>query len=128
MKFINIIKKATFITLIYLVGIISAQATTTVESCECVETQNIWFRLTTENGIQSLLELNMNIGKSWSDREYIYILVKDVATEEGVVVVFPNGGDWVSETQQDPFLDALEDECKSLEEYLKSKGSTQIKK
>ena len=53
---------------------------------------------------------------------------KDINTGEGVVIVFPNGDSWVSEGKQDPFYNALEEEFKSLEEYLKSKGSTQIEK
>ena len=38
-------------------GIISAQATS--ENCECGEPENMWFRLTTEDGIQKLVELDM---------------------------------------------------------------------
>ena len=128
MEFLKKIKIATLLAFIYLMGIISAQATS--ENCECGEPENIWFRLTTENGIQSLVGLDMNRGQSWSDPQYIYILIKDVSTKEGVVIVFPNGGDWVAETKQDPFYNALEEEFKSLEEYLKynqSKG-TEIKK
>ena len=128
MKFLKKIKIATLLAFIYLMGIISAQATS--ENCECGEPENIWFRLTTENGIQSLVGLDMNRGQSWSDPQYIYILIKDVSTKEGVVIVFPNGGDWVAETKQDPFYNALEEEFKSLEEYLKATQGqgTEIKK
>ena len=70
----------------------------------------------------------MSKGQSWSDPQYIYILVKDAVTEEGVVIVFPNGDTWVSETKQDPFYNALENEFKNLEEYFKTKNSTQIEK
>ena len=126
MKFLKKIKIATLLAFIYLMGIISAQATS--ENCECGEPENVWYRLTTENGIQGLVQIDMNKGQSWSDPQYIYILVKDVATGEGMVIVFPNGGDWVSETKQDPFYNALENEFKSLEEYFKTKNSTQIEK
>lgn len=126
MEFVNKIKIATLLAFIYLMGIISAQATS--ENCECGEPENVWFRLTTEDGIQKLVELDMNMGQSWSDPQYIYILVKDAVTEEGVVIVFPNGDSWVSETKQDPFYNALENEFKSLEEYFKTKNSTQIEK
>ena len=126
MEFLKKIKIATLLAFIYLMGIISAQATS--ENCECGEPENMWFRLTTEDGIQKLVELDMNKGQSWSDPQYIYILVKDAVTEEGVVIVFPNGDSWVSETKQDPFYNALENEFKNLEEYFKTKNSTQIEK
>ena len=126
MEFLTKIKIATLTAFIYLMGIISAQATS--ENCECGEPENIWFRLTTENGVQNLVGLDMSKGQSWSDKQYIYLLMKDINTGEGVVIVFPNGDSWVSETKQDPFYNALEEEFKSLEEYLKSKGSTQIEK
>ena len=126
MEFVNKIKIATLLAFIYLMGIISAQATS--ENCECGEPENMWFRLTTEDGIQKLVELDMNKGQSWSDPQYIYILVKDAVTGEGVVIVFPNGDSWVSETKQDPFYNALENEFKSLEEYFKTRNSTQIEK
>ena len=80
------------------------------------------------NGIQNLVGLDMSKGQSWSDPQYIYILIRDINTGEGVVIVFPNGDTWVAETKQDPFYNALEKEFNSLEEYLKSKGSTQIQK
>ena len=126
MKLLNKIKIATLAMFIYLVGIISAQATS--ENCECGEPENIWFRLTTENGVQKLVGLDMSRGQSWSDPQYIYLLMRDINTGEGVVIVFPNGDSWVSEAKQDPFYNALEKEFNSLEEYLKSKGSTQIQK
>ena len=126
MKFLKKIKIATLLAFTYLLGIISAQATT--ENCECGEPENIWFRLTTENGVQKLVGLDMSRGQSWSDPQYIYLLMKDINTGEGVVIVFPNGDSWVSEGKQDPFYNALEKEFNSLEEYLKSKGSTQIQK
>ena len=126
MEFLTKIKIATLTAFIYLMGIISAQATS--ENCECGEPENIWFRLTTENGVQNLVGLDMSKGQSWSDPQYIYLLMKDINTGEGVVIVFPNGDSWVSEAKQDPFYNALEKEFNSLEEYLKSKGSTQIQK
>ena len=125
MKFLSTIKKATLVAFIYLMGIISAQATS--ENCECGEPENMWFRLTTEDGIQKLVELDMTRGQSFSDGIYIYIVVQDIETKDLVYVVFPNGGDWTAEIR-DPMLDALEQEFKNLEEYLRSKGSTQIQK
>ena len=126
MKFLNIIKRATFIMFIYLVGIISAQATS--ENCECGEPENIWFKISSEDGYgQKVVQLDMTRGQSFSDGMYIYLVVQDIETKELVYIVFPNGGDWTAEVK-DPMLDALEKEFKSLEEYLESKGSTQIQK
>ena len=126
MKFLNTIKKATLVAFIYLMGIISAQATS--ENCECGEPENIWFKISSEDGYgQKIVQLDMTRGQSFSDGMYIYIVVQDIETKELVYIVFPNGGDWTAEVK-DPMLDALEKEFNSLEEYLKSKGSSEIKK
>ena len=70
----------------------------------------------------------MTKGQAFSDGMYIYIVVKDLETDEVIYIAFPNGGDWVAETPKDPFLKALDEEFKNLEDYLRSKGSTEIKK
>ena len=71
----------------------------------------------------------MTRGQSFSDHQYIYLVVQDIETLELVYVVFPNGGDWTAEVK-DPMLDALEKEFKSLEEYLRATQNqgTEIKK
>ena len=126
MEFLSTIKKATLVAFIYLMGIISAQATS--ENCECGEPENVWFKLSTENGIQRVVQLDMTKGKSFTDEMHIYLVVQDIETKDLVYVVFPNGGDWTAEVK-DPMLDALEKEFNSLEEYLKLKGNgTQIQK
>ena len=127
MKFLNKIKIATLAAFIYLMGIISAQATS--ENCECGEPENVWFKISSEDGYgQKIVQLDMTRGQSFSDGMYIYIVVQDIETKELVYIVFPNGGDWTAEVK-DPMLDALEKEFNSLEEYLKLKGNgTQIQK
>ena len=126
MKFLNKIKIATLAAFIYLMGIISAQATS--ENCECGEPENMWFKLQTENGRQKVVQLDMSKGQSFADPHYIYLLVQDMDTKDLVYIVFPNGGEWVAE-KKDPLLEALEKEFNSLEEYLKLKGNgTQIQK
>ena len=128
MKFVSTIKKATLVAFIYLMGIISAQATS--ENCECGEPENVWFKISSEDGYgQKVVKLDMTRGQSFSDGIYIYIVVQDIETKELVYIVFPNGGDWTAEVK-DPMLDALEKEFKSLEEYLKyNQGNgTEIKK
>ena len=126
MKFLNTIKKATLVAFIYLMGIISAQATS--ENCECGEPENVWFKLQTENGRQKMVQLDMTKGQSFADEMHIYLILQDIDTKDLVYIVFPNGGDWTAEIK-DPLLDALEKEFNSLEEYLKLKGNgTQIQK
>ena len=126
MKFLKKVKIATLLAFIYLMGIISAQATS--ENCECGEPENVWFKISSEDGYgQKVVQLDMTRGQSFSDGMYIYLVVQDIKTKELVYIVFPNGGDWTAEVK-DPMLDALEKEFKSLEEYLESKGSTQIQK
>ena len=126
MEFLKKVKIATLLAFIYLMGIISAQATS--ENCECGEPENVWFKISSEDGYgQKVVQLDMTRGQSFSDGMYIYIVVQDIETKELVYIVFPNGGDWTAEVK-DPMLDALEKEFNSLEEYLKSKGSTQIQK
>ena len=126
MKFLNTIKKATLVSFIYLMGIISAQATS--ENCECGEPENVWFKISSEDGYgQKIVQLDMTRGQAFTDPQYIYLVVQDIETKDVIYIVFPNGGDWTAEVR-DPMLDALEKEFKNLEEYLKSKGSTQIQK
>ena len=127
MKFLNKIKIATLVAFIYLMGIISAQATS--ENCECGEPENVWFKISSEDCYgQKVVQLDMTRGQSFSDQMYIYLVVQDIETKELVYIVFPNGGDWTAEIK-DPLLDALEKEFNSLEEYLKLKGNgTQIQK
>jgi len=50
--------------------------------------------------------------------------------DEIIFVAFPRFGDWESEIpkEKDPFLEALDEEFKNLEEYLRSKQGTEIKK
>ena len=126
MEFLSTIKKATLVAFIYLMGIISAQATS--ENCECGEPENMWFKLQTENGIQTVVQLDMSKGQAFTDQMYIYLIVQDMKTKDLVYVVFPNGGEWVAEPEKDPFLEALDEEFKNLEDYLRSKDSQEIKK
>ena len=118
MKYLNKLKFTTKVLFIFLLGIISAQVT--APDCECGEPENIWFKISSETGEYKVVQLDMTKGKSFSDPE-------DIETLELVYVVFPNGGDWTAEVR-DPFLDALEQEFKSLEDYLRSKASQEIKK
>ena len=120
MEFLSTIKKATLVAFIYLMGIISAQATS--ENCECGEPENVWFKLSTENGIQRVVQLDMTKGKSFTDEMHIYLVVQDIETKELIYIVFPNGGEWVAE-EKDPMLEALEKEFKDLGRRYKTPGN-----
>ena len=87
--------------------------------CECEEPLDVWFKISSEDG--RLLQLDMTRGYTDTDGRYVYFLVKDV-NGENVLITFPFGFWEVEEQKKDPFLDELEKEFKSLEEYLKSMG------
>ena len=127
MKYLNKLKTVTKILFVFLLGIISAQVT--APDCECGEHANVWYKVSTfEPDRGKIVRLDMRKGQAFSDHQYIYISVKDLDTGEVIYIAFPNGGDWVAEPEKDEFLDAMEEEFKNLEEYLRSKQGTEIKK
>ena len=127
MKYLNKLKTVTKILFVFLLGIISAQVT--APDCECGEPVNVWYKVSSaEQDKGKIVRLDMTKGQAFSDQMYIYIVVKDADTGDVIYIAFPNGGDWVAEPAKDPFLDALDEEFKNLEDYLRSKGSTEIKK
>lgn len=92
------------------------------DACECGEPANIWFKVSTSGEHRDkVVSLDMSRGQSFSDPEYIYLVVKDLESGEIIYIVFPNGGDWVADSPKDPFLEELDKEFKNLEEYLRSK-------
>ena len=123
----SILKKSTIGLLLFYVGLVFSQVTT--PECVCEDPTNIWYKVSTfaeDRG--KVIKLDMRTGQSFSDHQYIYLVVKTIDTGEITYIAFPNGGDWVAEPARDPFLDALDEEFKNLEEYLKSKQGTEIKK
>ena len=127
MKYLNKLKIVTKVLFIFLLGIISAQVT--APNCECGDPVNVWYKVSTfEPDRGKIVRLDMRKGQAFTDHQYIYISVKDLDTGELVYIAFPNGGDWVAEPEKDEFLDALDEEFKNLEEYLRSKQGTEIKK
>ena len=127
LNFYKLLKKVTIGLMLIYVGLVFSQATT--PDCVCEEPVNVWFKLSTEGGVQHIVELDMNQGRSFAEGPYIILELADRNTGEIIYVAFPNGGYWTSEQPQDPFLDALDEEFKNLEDYLRSKGSsTEIKK
>ena len=104
----------------------------TTPECVCEEPMsNVWYKLSTgEDGIQRTVKLDMQKGKSYSDGPYYILELRDVDNGDVIFVAFPIMGPWEGETpkDKDPFLDALEKEFNSLEEYLKANQGTEIKK
>ena len=123
----SILKKSTIGLLLFYVGLVFSQVTT--PECVCEDPTNIWYKVSTfaeDKG--KVIKLDMRKGQAFTDHQYIYLVVKDLNTGEVVYIAFPNGGDWVAEPEKDEFLDALDEEFKNLEEYLRSKQGTEIKK
>ena len=123
----SILKKSTIGLLLFYVGLVFSQVTT--PECVCEDPTNIWYKVSTfaeDKG--KVIKLDMRKGQAFTDHQYIYLVVKDLDTGEVTYIAFPNGGDWVAEPKKDPFLDALDEEFKNLEEYLRSKQGTEIKK
>ena len=123
----SILKKSTIGLLLFYVGLVFSQVTT--PECVCEDPTNIWYKVSTfaeDRG--KIIKLDMRTGQSFSDHQYIYLVVKELETGEVTYIAFPNGGDWVAEPKKDPFLDALDEEFKNLEEYLRSIQGTEIKK
>ena len=121
------LKKSTIGLLLFYVGLVFSQVTT--PECVCEDPTNIWYKVSTfaeDRG--KVIKLDMRTGQAFSDHQYIYLVVKTIDTGEITYIAFPNGGDWVAEPKKDPFLDALDEEFKNLEEYLRSKQGTEIKK
>ena len=122
------LKKSTIGLLLFYIGLVFSQATAP-ECPVCEDPVNVWYKVSTfaeDRG--KVIKLDMRKGQAFTDHQYIYLVVKDLNTGEVVYIAFPNGGDWVAEPEKDEFLDALDEEFKNLEEYLRSKQGTEIKK
>ena len=127
-NFYSLLKKSTIGLLLFYVGLVFSQVTT--PDCECGEPVNVWYKVSTaEQDKGKIVRLDMSKGQAFSDQMFIYVVVKDADTGDVIYIAFPNGGDWVAETPKDPFLEALDEEFKNLEDYLRNKGiGTEIKK
>ena len=91
-------------------------------------TVNIWNKVSSDElNPGRIVSLDMSHGYSIADQQYIYIIAFEVGTGDTIVTAFPNGGYWVS-PEPDPFLQALQEEFDSLEDYLKSRESKEIRK
>ena len=60
-----------------------------------IDTTNKWFKVTTDEAIPGeVVILNMNRGYSYSNEEYVILVVKDSEHQDQIVIAFPNGGYW----------------------------------
>ena len=127
-------KMAIGLTLLY-VGLVFSQVTSPdagSSDCVCEEPMsNVWYKLSTgEDGIQRTIKLDMQMGVSYSEGPYYVLELRDVDNGEIIYVAFPIVGPWESEKPKpkDPFLEALDEEFKNLEDYLRATQGTEIKK
>ena len=89
---------------------------------------NIWHKVSTDQlNPGEILPLDMSRGYAACEGPLIFIVVQVLGSDEEVVIAFPNGGYWTA-PEADPFLQELQKEFDSLEEYLKSRQSTPLEK
>ena len=89
---------------------------------------NIWHKVSTDEfNPGEIIALDMSRGYAACEGPLIYIVVQVVGSDEEVIIAFPNGGYWAA-PEADPFLQELQKEFDSLEQYLKSNQSTPLEK
>ena len=124
------LKKSTIGLLLFYIGLVFSQVTTPECVCEA-PMNNVWYKVSTgKDGIQQTIKLDMQNGISYSEGPYYVLELIDIDNGEIVYVAFPTFGPWESEKPKpkDPFLEALDEEFKNLEDYLRAKQGTEIKK
>ena len=128
----SFLKKSTIGLTLFYIGLVFSQTTSPdagSSDCECGEPANVWYKVSTaEQDRGKVVRLDMSKGQAFVEGQFIFLVVKDLDTGNIIYIGFPNGGDWVAETPKDPFLEALDEEFKNLEDYLRSKESQEIKK
>ena len=108
------------------IAALSSSLTLLANQCREVPA-NVWRKVSTDaSNPGQILELNMSKGYSFAENGIIYIVVMTTDSSEQIIAVFPDGGYWTA-PKPNPFLEELDREFQSLEEYLKNKG-TEIKK
>ena len=89
---------------------------------------NVWKKVSNDElNPGEIVSLDMSRGYATCDGPYIYIVVTPVDSKDQVIIAFPNGGYWTA-PEADPFLEALQEEFDSLEDYLRNQKSNEIKK
>ena len=89
---------------------------------------NVWHKVSTDElNPGEIVPLDMSEGYSFCRESALFIVVHAIGSEEDIVIVFPNGGYWTS-PEPDPFLQELQKEFDSLEDYLKENKGQEIKR
>ena len=89
---------------------------------------NVWKKVSNDElNPGEIVSLDMSRGYATCDGPYIILVVNLVDSDEELMVMFPNGGYWTS-PKPDPFLQELQKEFDSLEDYLRNQESQEIKK
>ena len=89
---------------------------------------NVWNKVSTDDTNPGMIiPLDMSRGYSYCQDGYVFIVLKEVGSENNTIVAFPDGGYWEA-PKYDPFLKALDEEFNSLEEYLRKREGSSIEK
>lgn len=95
---------------------------------ELKDNTNIWYKISSDElDPGALIALDMSKGYAITDGPYIYIMVKELGTDNMMTIVLPNGGYWHA-VETDDFKKELNREFENLENYLKGEGGTEWKK
>ena len=79
---------------------------------------NVWYKVSSDElNPGEIVALDMSGGYSECAGPYIYLMVKEVGSEEKAVIVFPNRGKWYAE-KVDTMSVEIQKEFGKLEEYL----------
>ena len=89
---------------------------------------NVWHKVSTDElNPGEIIPLDMSKGYTTCEGSYIIMVVRIVDSEEEVIIMFPNGDYWTA-PEPDPFLQEMQKEFDSLEDYLRNLESKEIKK
>ena len=89
---------------------------------------NVWRKVSTDAlNPGEIISLDMSKGYTSCEGPYIAMVVRIVGSDEEVIIMFPNGGYWTA-PEPEPFLQELQKEFDSLEDYLRNLESKEIKK
>ena len=108
-------------TLIFIAGGLTVAVLSSLAPNAPKKEINVWHKVSSDELNPGLIvPLDMSNGYSFCDGPFLYIVVGDMDSEDDIMIAFPNGGYWHS-AKSDPFLEELQEEFDSLEEYLKGK-------
>ena len=80
---------------------------------------NVWYKVSSDElNPGEVVALDMSRGYTECVGPYIYLMVKEVGSEDGIVVVFPNNGTWRAGDVDTTSIE-IQKEFGKLEEYLR---------